>query len=86
MKYVIIYLIAINVITMIMFGIDKRKAIKNEWRIPERTLFILAIIGGSIGGILGMHMFHHKTKKWYFAYGIPLILIIQIGSVIYLYK
>jgi uncharacterized membrane protein YsdA (DUF1294 family) len=59
-------------------GLDKHKAQKRQWRIPESTLFVLALIGGSIGSILGMRIFHHKTRHWYFVYGMPAILIVQI--------
>ena len=65
-------------------GVDKSKARKRSWRIPESTLFVLALIGGSIGSIVGMHLFRHKTKHWYFLYGMPAILIIQILIVIIL--
>ena len=57
---------------------DKRKAVKRAFRIPEATLFTVALIGGSIGSILGMHIFHHKTRKWYFLYGMPAILLLQV--------
>jgi uncharacterized membrane protein YsdA (DUF1294 family) len=59
-------------------GIDKKRAIRGAWRISERSLFLTAIIGGSVGTILGMHHFRHKTKHWYFKYGMPAILMIQI--------
>jgi uncharacterized membrane protein YsdA (DUF1294 family) len=59
-------------------GIDKRRAIRHAWRIPEKTLFASAILGGSIGAILGMQLFRHKTKHWYFKYGMPAILLMQI--------
>ena len=75
---IILYAVAVNVISFIMMGVDKRKAIKRAFRIPESTLFILAIIGGSIGSIPGMHLFHHKTRHWYFLYGMPVILALQI--------
>lgn len=75
---IILYAVAVNVISFIMMGVDKRKAIKRAFRIPESTLFILAIIGGSIGSIAGMHLFHHKTRHWYFLYGMPVILALQI--------
>lgn len=77
------YLIIINAITFITYGIDKLKAKKNKWRIPESTLFLLAVIGGSIGALLGMNVWHHKTMHEKFKYGIPLILIIQIGIFLY---
>lgn len=79
---IIVYLVVINFISFIMMGLDKYKAKKRAWRIPESTLFVLALIGGSIGSIAGMHLFHHKTRHWYFLYGMPAILIIQILIVI----
>lgn len=75
---IILYAVAVNVVSLIMMGVDKRRAIKRAWRIPESTLFVLAIIGGSIGSIIGMHLFHHKTRHWYFLYGMPVILALQI--------
>ena len=65
-------------------GIDKAKAIKGAWRIPEKTLFLFSIIGGSIGTWAGMYIFHHKTKHWYFVIGMPAILIIQLVIAAYL--
>ena len=81
MKYIIYYLIFINLFTFFAFGIDKLKAIKEKSRVRNTTLFGLAILGGSIGALIGMHIFHHKTKTWYYIYGIPLILIIQIYTI-----
>lgn len=81
---IIIYLLIINLISFTTMGVDKSKARKRSWRIPESTLFVLALIGGSIGSIAGMHLFRHKTKHWYFLYGMPAILIIQILVVIVL--
>ena len=72
------YLIAVNLIGFALMGIDKYKAKKRAVRIPEATLFIVAIIGGSIGSIIGMYAFRHKTRHWYFVYGMPAILILQI--------
>ena len=77
------YLIVINIITLFVYGIDKLKAKKNKWRIPESTLLLLAVIGGSIGAWFGMKIWHHKTMHKKFKYGVPLIIAIQIG--IYLY-
>lgn len=68
----------INVITFAVFGIDKLKAVKNRWRVPEKILFFLALLGGSLGAIIGMYSFRHKTKKIAFRIGIPVILIVQI--------
>lgn len=73
-----VYIVVITLVGFLIMGIDKRKAIKDKWRIPEKTLFIVAAIGGSLGCIAGMLTFHHKTKKWYFMLGMPLILIIQL--------
>lgn len=78
------YLIIINLITFLVFAVDKRKAIKHKYRIPEKTLFGLAIAGGSIGALLGMHVWRHKTRVWYFMVGIPCMLILQIIAVVYL--
>lgn len=74
----IIYLIIINVITFLAMWLDKQKAKKGKWRISESALFILAILGGSIGGIAGMYTFRHKTKKPRFTVGFPAILIIEV--------
>lgn len=76
--FIILYVAAVNVISFIVMGVDKRRAVKRAFRVPESTLFVLAIIGGSIGSIAGMHLFHHKTRHWYFLYGIPVILALQI--------
>lgn len=75
---VTLYLAVMNLTGFAMMGIDKRKAVRRLWRIPESTLFVIAIIGGSIGSIIGMRVFHHKTRHWYFVLGMPLILILQI--------
>lgn len=86
MKYLYIWLIIINIITFAVFGIDKKKAIDGKFRISELTLFVLSILGGSLGGFIAMHTFHHKTKKWYFKFGIPLILIAQVLLIIFIAK
>lgn len=72
------YLLIINLLGYITMWADKRKAIKGKYRIAEKTLFMIAILGGSIGSILGMNKFRHKTKHWYFKYGMPAILIVQL--------
>lgn len=74
-----LYFTAVNLIGLFLMGLDKYKARKQLWRIPESTLFILAIIGGSMGCIIGMHVFRHKTRHWYFLFGMPMILLIQIA-------
>lgn len=73
------YLIIINLVTFVVYGMDKRKAIKNKWRIPEKTLLGLAAVGGSVGALAGMYGFRHKTKHMKFVIGVPVILAIQIG-------
>ena len=79
------YLLIINLVAFALMGIDKRKAKRSEWRIPEKTLFLSAILGGSIGAIAGMQVFRHKTKHWYFQYGMPLILVLQVVAGILLF-
>lgn len=81
---IIIYLVIINIIAFLAMGIDKWKAKRDAWRIPEQTLLSLVVLGGGIGGIAGMYTFRHKTKKPRFYIGFPLILIIEIAVVIYL--
>ena len=76
------YVIIMNLIGFFLMGIDKRKAIKRAFRIPESTLFIVALIGGSLGSLLGMYVFHHKTRHWYFVYGMPAILILHIVAIV----
>lgn len=82
-KNIIIYLISINIIGFLIMWLDKRKAIKGSWRIPEKTLFIITAIGGGIGTIAGMYTFRHKTKKLNFVIGLPLITILEIILMIY---
>lgn len=76
--FAVIYLVIMNLLAFMLMGIDKYKARHNKWRIPEKTLFLTAILGGSIGALLGMYTFRHKTKHATFVYGMPVILIIQI--------
>ena len=71
------YLLAVNGIAFLLMGIDKWKARRGAWRIPEKVLFLFPLLGGSPGGILGMHLFHHKTRHWYFKWGFPILLIAQ---------
>ena len=78
-----LYFIIINFIAYILMGIDKKKAVQKAYRIPERTLFVPVLLGGGLGGTLGMHRFHHKTKHWYFAVGFPALAILQIALLIF---
>lgn len=82
-KELTIYFVFINVLTFLLYGIDKWKARRGKWRIPEETLIWLAIVGGSIGALLGMYLFRHKTKHKKFTLGIPAIFLIQMGLFYY---
>lgn len=81
-KLILLYLLIINALSFLLMLADKRKAQQNLWRIPEKTLFTAALFGGSVGSILGMYLFRHKTKHWYFVLGMPAILAAQIALVI----
>lgn len=80
-KTLLYYLIAINIVTFIVYGIDKVKAMKGKWRISEAILLLLAVIGGSVGAWLGMKTWHHKTMHKKFKYGLPLILLAQVALI-----
>ena len=84
MQFILIYLLAINVLAFFLYGIDKWKAKRSKWRIPEITLLSIAVIGGSIGAWLGMKVWRHKTMHKKFKYGIPLILFAQIAIVLFI--
>ncbi|MCR4656665.1 MAG: DUF1294 domain-containing protein [Lachnospiraceae bacterium] len=79
LKILIIYLLVINVLSFICFGVDKSRARRSRWRISEGSLFSLAIFGGSLGALLGMYVFRHKTQKLKFKAGMPLILFFQLA-------
>ena len=83
-----LYFVVINIAAFAMMGIDKKRARKHEWRIPETRLFASALIGGGLGAVTGMYFFRHKTKHWYFVVGMPLIMILNFAiiyaAVIYL--
>ena len=84
-KLLILYLLIINAVALVLMLVDKVKAKKNLWRIPEATLFFVAAMGGSIGSLLGMYTFRHKTKHIKFIVGMPLILAVQIITAILIY-
>ena len=84
MEETICYLLAVNIATFLLYGIDKYKAKKAEWRIPETTLLLLAVLGGSIGAWAGMRLWHHKTMHKKFKYSIPIIIILQVALEVYL--
>lgn len=79
------YVALINLVTFVAYGIDKRKARRDSWRIPERTLLLLAVFGGSVGALLAMRVFHHKTKHRKFTILVPLILVLQLALAAYLF-
>ena len=81
----IIYICILNIAGVAVMGLDKAKAKGNAWRIPEKTLFLVSLLGGSIGTWAGMYIFRHKTQHWYFVIGMPLILALHAGLVYYFY-
>lgn len=85
-KIIIGYLLLINLVAFVMYGIDKYKAKKSKWRIPEATLLMLAAIGGAVGAWIGMQVWHHKTLHKKFRFGVPAILLLQLALAVYLYR
>lgn len=84
MKYLLIYLLIVNALGFLLMLIDKRRAQKNRWRIPEATLMTVAALGGSVGALIGMYTVRHKTRHLKFVLGIPVILVVQIFAAIFL--
>lgn len=80
-QLVILYLMAVNLAAFFLMGVDKRRAVGKKWRISEKTLFCRRA-GGALGGLLGMRFFHHKTRHWYFRWGFPLLLVVQLLLVV----
>ena len=83
-KLTLLWFAAVNVTGFALMGADKRKARRGAWRISEKTLFLPALLGGTPGVIAGMRHFHHKTRHWYFRYGLPVLLALQLGAVAWL--
>lgn len=83
---ILLYLLVINLVTFLLYGIDKWKAKKAKWRVPEATLLTFAALGGSIGAWLGMKVWHHKTLHKKFKYGVPAIILLQLALVFELYR
>ena len=83
-RALLLVLAAVNVITFAVYGADKRRARKGRRRVPEKTLFLLALAGGSVGALAGMYAFRHKTRHWYFVWGIPAILAAQLALAVWL--
>lgn len=86
MNTAVIYLILMNLIGFGLMGVDKQRARRRDWRIPEKVLFGAALLGGSVGAWAGMYLFHHKTRHWYFVVGMPLILAVQAALVGYFHS
>lgn len=80
------WLLLVNFIAFVLMGLDKRRARREQWRISEKTLFLPAVLGGSLGAIAGMRLFHHKTKHWYFRYGLPALLALQVLLGLFLWE
>ena len=80
MQLIALFLVFMNILGFVLMFSDKKRARRGDWRIRERTLFLVAVFGGSLGSILGMRLFHHKTKHWYFVLGMPLILFLQLAA------
>ena len=83
-KSLLLLLAAMNLAAFCAMGIDKRRARRRQWRIPEKTLFALVLLGGGIGGTMGMYVFRHKTKHWYFRIGLPVMFLLQAAGAVYL--
>lgn len=81
-KVLIVYLLVINLIGYALMGVDKKRAVRGAWRISEASLFTVALLGGALGCTLGMNHFRHKTRHWYFKYGMPAILVVQTGLLV----
>lgn len=79
LKWLALWVLFWSILDYILMGVDKWKAKRDRWRVPEKTFFLVALLGGSLGAILGMYAFHHKTRHWYFKWGLPAILIAQIA-------
>ena len=82
-KVLVFYYAAINIVLLILMGVDKAKAKKNKWRVKEATLIVCALLGGGTGGFVGMKLFHHKTRKLQFTIGLPFITILEIIGIVY---
>ena len=79
MKWALLWVLALSLADFVLMGVDKRRAKRGAWRVKERTFFLLALLGGSPGALLGMWAFRHKTRHWYFKFGLPAILLAQIA-------
>ena len=83
--FFLVWLLLVNAAAFTLFGVDKAKAKRDAWRIPEKALFAAALLGGSVGAIAGMKLFRHKTRHRSFTLGLPLILVLQVGALLYIH-
>ena len=81
---VLLWALVLSAVDFCLMAVDKRRARRDAWRIPEKTLFLSALLGGSVGAILGMRAFHHKTRHWYFRYGFPLLAALDAALLLWL--
>ena len=80
-----LWLALMSLVLFVVMGADKRRAKAGSWRVPEKTLFLLALLGGAIGGVIGMRVFRHKTKHWTFAWGFPILALLQLALCFWLF-
>lgn len=80
-----LYLLAVNLTAFALMGLDKHQARRGKWRVSEKALFLPAVLGGALGGTMGMRTFRHKTRHWYFRHGFPLLMLIQLGGLTWLF-
>lgn len=85
LKYLIVYLGIVSLVLFIMMGHDKRQARRGGRRVPEKRLFAVAALGGALGGWLGMHAFHHKTRHWYFKFGFPTLALLYLAALAFIF-
>lgn len=85
-KLLMAWLALVNALGFLLMGADKRKAVRGAWRIPERTLFLAALLGGTPGVIAGMRAFRHKTRHWQFRYGLPVLLVLQVAAAVFVLR
>lgn len=86
MKWIGLWILVLSMADYVLMGVDKWKARRGAWRVPEKTFFLVAILGGTPGAILGMWTFRHKTRHWYFKWGLPAILVAQVALGIWLFR
>ena len=84
LKLLAAWLLVVNAVGFLLMGADKRKAVRGDWRIPERTLLLTALVGGTPGVIAGMRAFRHKTRHWQFRYGLPVLRALQVAAAVFL--